>query len=112
MFKFMFFDTLTILSVVLIALTALAKGYIEFRTAAWFVGGVTVALGLLRVSKMSLVRLAFRVGFPLLSLALFVIYNSNGRKETILPLLGAVLCLLIALFAIYFMICGFRRKSQ
>lgn len=112
MFKTMFFDALTLLSVLIIALNAMVKGYIEPKMAALLVGGVTVALGLLRVSKMSLVRLAFRVGFPLLSLALFVIYNSNGRKETVLPLLGAVLCLLIALFAIYFMICGFRRKPQ
>lgn len=106
-----FFDLLLILSLTLWLLKLGMGGYLS----AEFIGVILIALvffiALARRTKMGLVRLAFRVGVPLASLAAFAVWHGQGDPAAMTAILGTVGVIVIILFGYYVMFGGLRGRS-
>src|SRR5688500_10878534 len=108
----LFLDMLVMLSLAVWALRLAMKGLITIETAALALAACTVFIAIARRNKMGPVKLAFRVGIPIVSAYAFIVGYTNGDPRATLAAAGAIAALVIALAGIYIMVRGPRKRQS
>lgn len=102
-------DTVLLLSLLLWVLRAGQAEALSPTHTAFILVTLTALVATARAWGMSLARLVFRIGVPLASLAMFLVWNTDGSQEQMIGLLFALLPVLIAMVGLYVMIRGSLR---
>lgn len=102
----LFFDALLLLSLFLWVMRAVEHGAISVNHAALVLVVLAALVGVSRAMGISLARLVFRVAVPVVSLLIFLIWNTDGSSAQMASLFFALLPVIIAMLGIYIMFRG------
>src|SRR4051812_1681741 len=108
----LFLDMLVMLSLTVWAMRLAMNGLITVQTAALALVAMTAFIAIARRNKMGPIKLAFRIGIPIVSTYAFIVGYTNGDPRATLAAAGAIATLVIALAGVYIMVRGPRKRRS